>query len=43
MLQKHTPETSETGQKRRFREGVISKERKEAQLENKTWANPHHH
>jgi hypothetical protein len=29
-------------QKGSIREGIISKEGKEAQLENKTWANPHH-
>jgi hypothetical protein len=40
-LQKQKPETGETWQVRRFWKGIISKEGKEAQLENKTWANSH--
>jgi hypothetical protein len=42
-IDKQKPEIGETWQERRFREGIISKEGKEAQPENKTWANPHHH
>jgi hypothetical protein len=30
-------------QKGAIQEGVISKEGKETQPDNKTWANPHHH
>jgi hypothetical protein len=43
MLRVFTPIISGMYQKGAIREGVISKEGKEAQLENKTWANSHHH